>query len=321
MFRKSYNRAVLSIRIDTVTPLLIRAGDSGLDPTAADITCVRTRHGRHGETVYIPGSSLKGVLRTAVEASIRGRTMNSDWLATPERGAACENPLETQRDAQKSCSGRWHDDRNNPRTSAEIHKGHCLACRLFGSLAIKGRGSVRDLFPWSNDNRDSDNTNRANRLELRHGVAIDRVTGAAKGSAKFDQEVVPAGVSFWGDIALVNYQVWQLGLLATAFEQFNLGTAQLGSSTSRGMGVVSIHVERMVHEQASHESQPCGVGMLATADEREQYGFTHESDRLPDTSSLPIGLALRFQVSEPEPIRAWMDAGLDSLRLLPWMAP
>lgn len=32
MFRKSYNRAVLRLRLKTQTPLLIRAGDAGLDP-------------------------------------------------------------------------------------------------------------------------------------------------------------------------------------------------------------------------------------------------------------------------------------------------
>ena len=44
MFRKSYNRAVIGIRIETVTPLLIRAGDAGLDPSSADLVSVRTHH-------------------------------------------------------------------------------------------------------------------------------------------------------------------------------------------------------------------------------------------------------------------------------------
>ena len=67
MFKRSHNRAVLRIRIETVTPLLIRAGDAGLTPTAADLCCVRTHHAQHGTTVYIPGSSLKGKMRSLLE--------------------------------------------------------------------------------------------------------------------------------------------------------------------------------------------------------------------------------------------------------------
>src|SRR5262249_12407642 len=75
MYRRSYNRAVLRVRITTVTPLRIGAGDVGLDPSATDLTCVRTRHAAHGTTVYIPGSSFKGVVRATAEAAIRGQRL------------------------------------------------------------------------------------------------------------------------------------------------------------------------------------------------------------------------------------------------------
>jgi CRISPR-associated RAMP protein (TIGR02581 family) len=307
MFRISYNRAVLRIRIDTVTPLRIGAGDIGLDPSGADLTCVRTRHGSHGTTVYIPGSSLKGVIRSAAEADVRGRT----FARVP---GACDDPLDNDR----SCGASYQKDTDTP--THAIHAAHCLTCRLFGSQAIKGRASIRDLFPWSDDVEPGtryapggDNQTSANRLELRHGVAIDRFLGSVR-HGPFEQELVPAGVSFFGDIALENYQVWQLGLLAQAFDQLDSGLAQLGSSKSRGLGVARIAVERITHEQAGRRPRPCGVGDLATPEQFSAYGLLAEAT-LPSDDGIPHGLATRFDVREQS--AAWLTAGRAALGALP----
>jgi CRISPR/Cas system CSM-associated protein Csm3 (group 7 of RAMP superfamily) len=202
---------------------------------------------------------------------------------------------------------------NSKEPSHAVHKAHCLACRLFGSLGLRGRASVRDLFPWSSSSdmpdAPGDNYQQANRLELRHGVCIDRISGSVK-HGPFDQELVPSGVSFWGDIALENYQVWQLGLLAEAFTQINDGIAQLGMSKSRGLGVARVHVERIVHEQTGTRTAPLGAGDLATPEERDLYGLTAES-RLPAAQGIRRGLATRFEVTQGTD--AWLHAGLQAL--------
>jgi CRISPR-associated protein Csm3 len=310
MFRRSYNRAVLRIRITTVTPLRIGAGEIGLDPSGADLTCVRTRHAAHGNTVYIPGSSLKGVVRAAAEASVRGQRLAGG------RVGACDDPLD-HTDPRNSCGAR-HANASDTPTHA-IYKDHCLACQLFGSLAIKGRVSIRDLFPWSDDPRagaafapGADNQTSANRLELRHGVAIDRLLGSVK-HGPFDQELVPAGVAFFGEVALENYQVWQLGLLATAFDQLRDGIAQLGSSKSRGLGVVTATVEEMVHEQAGRDMQPRGVTALATPEERGAYGLLADA-ALPAAAGVRHGIATRFVIRDQVP--AWLTAGSQALEAL-----
>jgi CRISPR-associated RAMP protein (TIGR02581 family) len=310
MFRTSYNRAVLRIRISTITPLRIGAGDVGLDPTAADLTCVRTRHARHGTTVYIPGSSLRGVIRAAAEASVRGKRFVEDRIG------ACEDPLEPK-DERKSCSARHGN--GSAADSRSIYKGHCLACRLFGSLAIKSRVSLRDLFPWSDDEQapaelapGGTNQISSNRLELRHGVSIDRILGSVK-HGPFEQELVPAGIAFFGDVALENYQIWQLGLLAAAFDELNCGIAQLGSSKSRGLGVVTATVEEILHEQAGRGRQPCGVAELATTEERDTYGLLPEV-MLPACDGVRRGLSTRFVVRDQA--AAWLTAGRTALELL-----
>jgi CRISPR-associated protein Csm3 len=313
MFKKSYNRAVLRIRIDTVTPLLIRAGDSGLDPTAADLTCVRTRHARYGSTVYIPGSSLKGVLRSAAEATVRGRTFRDGIQG------ACD-PLNHDTSCGRKMSGGRENGKNE--MPAETHRRHCLACRVFGSLAMKGRASPRDLFPWDEtasvrSSPQGDNQRSANRLEMRHGVSIDRISGSVR-HGPFEQELVPAGISFWGEIALENYQSWQLGLLAQAFGEINDGFAQLGSTKSRGLGVAKLEVESILHEQTTgHGDRPAGAGALVADDqEHRDYGLFPD-EAFPIATREPRGLADRFTVQGAEATRAWLDIGLAALGRVP----
>lgn len=310
MFKRSHNRAVLRIRIETVTPLLIRAGDAGLTPTAADLSCVRTHHAQHGSTVYIPGSSLKGVLRSAAEASIRGRTFHG------VKGAC--DPLDHDKSCGKDPQKKMGSHRDSL-PSHVVHQQQCLACRVFGSLRMKGRTGVRDLFPWSDtaglDARfqpGGENHLRANRVEARNGVAIDRVTGSVK-HGPFDQELVPAGICFFGDIALENYQAWQLGLLAQSFDEVNNGFAQLGSSKSRGLGVAKLTVDSILHEQAAvNKTTPMGVGMLADAQECKDYSLLPDV-ALANSAGVIHGLSRRFVVREEDAVRSWLDGGLSAL--------
>lgn len=312
MFRRSYNRALLRVRITTVTPLLIRAGDTGLSPTVADLSCVRTDHGVMGETVYVPGSSLKGVMRQAAEASVRDQTFR-------EKGAvrgACD-PLHDR----DSCSAKIKH-RLKEMSSAQIYASLCLACRTFGSLAVKGRASVRDLFPWDDSSsaalaETAANRARGNDVEVRHNVAINRITGSVR-HGPFDQEVVPPGVSFWGEIALENYQLWQLGFIAQALEELDSGFVCIGSSTTRGMGQVRASLDQLVHEQPEGRStRPAGVGAFATEKEVADYQlFPEEALAAPGARSQRSGLWDRFVVSEAADIAVWRDQTLSALRAL-----
>ncbi|MFM7201172.1 MAG: RAMP superfamily CRISPR-associated protein [Myxococcota bacterium] len=310
MFRKSYNRAVLRLRLETVSPLLIRAGFAGLDPTLADLVCVRTRHLQHGSTVYIPGSSFKGVLRAAVEASIRGSSFGT-------RQGAC-NPFENKKEQELSCSVRVHKRRKQepPLSTSDVYKMHCSACRTFGSTVLKGRVGVRDFFPWPNQEEPLSaaqlhNLQAANKTELRLNVAIDRIKGSVA-DGPFDQELVPVGVSFWGELSFENYQLWQLGLVASALEELNLGFVQLGSGKSRGLGFVRVHVESFLHEQSGREGAPAtGVGRLATERERLDYGLEPDAE-LTGEPGLRRGLAVRFEPS-PEQLQTWLEHARNTL--------
>lgn len=285
MFRHTLNRAVLHLRVTTVSPLLIRAGDTGLDPAQADLACVRTRHATLGSTVYVPGSSARGVIRSAAEALVRGQ-------GTIAGVAAACDPL----DHRSSCGGAWGRRNNEP---AAVHAGHCLACRLFGSTALRGRCAIRDLFPFTPEDAAAGvrtaGFEAANRVETRNGVGIDRIAGSVRPGVLFDFEMVPAGVSFYGDIALSNVQAWQLGLLAAGLRELDEGFVQLGSTKTRGLGVVGVEVVRLVFEQTARGPEtPAAVGALVDAAEGRRYGLLPER-ALPALPGVAKGLSRRFE--------------------------
>jgi CRISPR-associated protein Csm3 len=306
MFKRSYNRAVLRIEIQTISPLLIKSGDAGMGPTAAQLACVRTRHAAAGPTVYIPGSGLRGVVRSAAEATLQGQTFRNKHGSID----GAEDPLLSKKPEA--------DGREQPST-AVIHRNHALTARLFGSTQIKSRCAIRDLFPWPADTppeaiHRTPSFTQANRTELRNNVSIDHLLGSVK-NGPWDSELVPAGVHFWGDVALENYEVWQLGLLVRAFDELNDGFAQLGSGKSRGLGVVRVTVEQLLHEQPSRAGdRPRGVSGLADARTRDDYDLFDEApDALPAAAHEPRGLHHRFTVHATDP---WLEAGRVALNRL-----
>ena len=209
--------------VETATPLHIGLGRSqgvtGSDlPVLLDVL----------DQPVIPGSSLKGALRTQVEALIRGL-----GNAAPLR--SCDVI------ARRYCVPEtlWRE-RNR---DAEILRRSCDVCRLFGGPHVAGKLSVTDLMvdPLSWD---------PHLIQVRDGVSINRDTLTAESRRKFDFEVVPPGVRFVLSLVLDNPEDHEIGLLLRAIALFDEGFAFLGGKSSRGTGRVSISVQQIVRVDA-----------------------------------------------------------------------
>ena len=71
MFRELKNEAKITILLHTKSPLSIRSAQGKLlDPALPDMQCIRSRY-QGKDTVIIPGSSLKGVIRTRYEKIVK----------------------------------------------------------------------------------------------------------------------------------------------------------------------------------------------------------------------------------------------------------
>jgi len=282
MHRILLNRARLRFRLVPETPLLIKTGDKGatlLHPERPDMMFVRTERGGAGETVYIPGASLKGVVRSTAERILRSLSL----------AFACD-PLDQGVRCTKE-AGRLADDAQHlgdPRHTARVYRLLCRACRTFGSQALGSRVQFADAYPPAGL------LAQANATETRSGVAIDRRTGAAAKGKLYNYEVVTGG-AFDATVLMTNYELWQLALLGLALREMQEGFVRLGSARSRGLGRMSLTFQELTIDQVPRATAIAGVAVLAP-ELRESYGL-HEQAPLSDAAAAPTTGALgpRFQ--------------------------
>jgi len=249
MHKRLLNEAILDFTIVPEGPILVKAGETGADPTRPDMEFVRTW--RNGErTVYLPGPSLKGVIRSHCERIVR----------TVGEGRSC-NPVVKG----KSCGDKFTQD--DP--GDKVHAGSCFICQMFGHTVLAGRVRTKDAYPVDP---------KAVRTEERNGVAIDRVFGSVA-VGPFQMEVVTAG-EFKTKIAIRNFTVAQLGLLALALRDLKLGRVGVGFGKSRGLGHVTASFDEFVVRYTrppADSDRLAGVALLLGEEEAKEYGYATDS--------------------------------------------
>jgi len=279
MHKTRYNALHLTLHLRPRSPLLIKSGGISANPTLPDMQFVRTFHPeRREETVYIPGSSLKGVVRGFVEKVLRTLGDETSW-----RWACPTFPNDAE-----SCARRLSEEEN----SATIYRRSCGACRIFGHTRLKGRASFTDLFPTDGV-----------QLEIRYGVAISRLSHAVA-HGPFEMEIAVGG-TFEGHLVLENFELWQAGLLALALDGMNHGLVKVGFGKNRGFGEVSIHVVRAVLEESAERAHPTvwrGLGTFVKEEERRAYGLetSDQIGKMPEGQSEKAGLYFRRVYSEED---------------------
>lgn len=258
MFKQLVNELWLKWTIVPQGPLLIKSGkESGADPTLLDMNFVRIHHSELGETVYLPGSSLKGTLRSYCEKI--ARTVTAEHL---EGQVKCCDPL----DGKAACDQKKAVVNARKRgDGVTIYRELCSICRIFGHTVQAGHLRVSDAYPPESLLKETNDTER------RDGVAIDRRTGSVA-VGPFTLEIVTRG-AFEGELCLRNFQLWQVGLLALALRDLSQGRVPIGFGKSRGLGQVKVTYRQL---EVSYPSQ---VGSTA-----RNFG-----ERLYGVSQFPIG--------------------------------
>lgn len=235
MHKRILNELTLTLDIAPHdAPLLIKSGrEAGADPTLLDMNFVRTAHPQTGKrVVFLPGSSLKGTLRSYIERVARS--------VKPEAGRDwCCNPF-----AKDSCGETWGERKGI--TPAARYAGSCVACRTFGQTRLGSHLLMSDAYPQGEPV-----------LEQRDGVAIDRISGAVA-AGPFNLEVVARGV-FRATLILRNFQLWQVGLLAVALRDLGDGMVPIGFGKSKGFGRVNLaYCEARVSYPGQWEARHAG---------------------------------------------------------------
>lgn len=200
-----------------------------LDPVASDLPVLKDRNGNP----FIPGSSLKGVLRSNLEAWLRAFFPVNWWQF------ACDRTI---RESDKHCVSNERKQeivRQHRQSASEadrlLWEESCWICRFFGSPWLASKVQMVDLQvknPWQPE-----------WLMIRDGVVIDRESETAATGFLYDFEAVPAGTRFALEMLVENPEPYEMGLLVVGFDLLNDGYALLGGDTSRGLGRVEIDID------------------------------------------------------------------------------
>lgn len=267
MHKRRLNELVISGILEPAGPILIKSGmESGADPTLPSMNFVRTQHPQTGErTIYLPGSSLKGAVRSYVERIIR-------TVITQDDPKICCDPL-----GNESC-GKRIDQKNKgrpkdkPLSPSEEYQELCLACRIFGHTAHAGHFISSDAYPLQ----------PIDGLQLRQGVAINRFSGGV-GVGPFEMEVATSG-QFQVKFSIINFEIWQIGLLALALRDMAEGRLLIGFGKSRGLGQVNLHLTQLEiaypgrFEESDFTQRLYGLSALAPDGSSKDYDLVKEND-------------------------------------------
>ena len=224
----------------SATPSAVPVCRNSLDELRTAVTTIDPVASVNRLQFYIPGSSLRGVWRSYLESLLRGQTP----LDAPK---VCD-PLNDAAEALQSCSkvltdlinkegGEDDDDEaaiEEPRPPLIPYHVSCPVCRLFGNTHQAGRVSISD----------GERIGTSGQILSREHISIDRKTGkvSTNGVYKF---FGLKGVTFAITVKVVNFELWQLQLLARLFLDAAERLVPIGSCKSKGYGTNKVAVNQV----------------------------------------------------------------------------
>lgn len=222
-FERFESRTIVNATLRMRTALSV-GSRSSFEPIGTDLPVMKDPRGMP----FIPGSSIKGVIRAQLERVLRSLDSTATQLS------ACDplsNPCVSNADKEnffKDLKDISDEDRERD-LSQKIWDKSCTVCRLFGSPWLASRFAFRDA-------RMANAKEMLQITEIRDGVGIDRDRGAAKEGLKYDFEVVSPDAQFDVSIIAENAQQWEIGLLLAILRPWQEGYMPIGGKSTRGPG-------------------------------------------------------------------------------------
>lgn len=228
------SRVIIGARLEAMTALRVGAGGTdAAQPASSDLPVLIGPN----DQPFIPGSSLRGVVRSHVERIVRTLEPRPEDGNFAGRGA-CDPVAEAQWCITKDQMDEWRNTAREHRRNGEdadlwmarqVWERSCRVCRVFGSAWLASRVRIADLHP--------DKT-KPIRIERRDGVAIHREKETVQ--HKYDFETVPVGSTFVLCITAENLSPAEHGLLWMGLRELSDGAVLLGGFKGRGLGRVQL---------------------------------------------------------------------------------
>jgi len=216
-FERLQDITVLKVAYTTKSALAISAGDQPAEIMESPVI-------KLGGRPVIPGSSLKGALRSTLEAMLAGlgHKVCIPFAAIPRRYR--------RKEEQKKYVARL-----GRLVPCEDTEHPCPVCSIFGTVGGRAGLSGKALF--------LDATVGEGGYELieRSHVAITRDTKSQSEGSLMSLQAVDAGATFRGDIRMINAEPWEVGAILRALEGVEL--LGMGAKKTAGYGDLDIKVE------------------------------------------------------------------------------
>jgi CRISPR-associated protein Csm3 len=219
------NRYCFSGVLELVSPMHISAG---IASDTTDSPFVTQADG----TPYIPGSSLRGAIRSELErilgavGSICG--ISSCTLFEEGDCAARARRFLLETEASEDATTEVEPVDRNKRLAEYAERELCDLCKLFGSTLYASKLFFQDALPASTPKRC-----------IRDGVGIDRDTGAARDGVKFDYEVLEKGARFTFEMAAENVGDSDKKIINIVLKMLKEGL-YVGAKRGSGLGKIKL---------------------------------------------------------------------------------
>ena len=259
-------------------------------------TAWRIGSGEEGETMsdlgvvidpkgqpVLPGSSLKGKLRSTCETLSHALGLSACMLNHDASGVKCTSDVNYYHDVRDAYQQALQAGLQERLQWIEEHT--CDVCKLFGSPMQASRLWISDgmLTEW------------ASVVQVRDGVVIDRDSQTAVNGLKYDYEVVPPDSQFELCIDLENSTDQDMALLGVALFEWHAGSS-IGGFTSRGLGRFHLESIRLAGVDLTDTNQRVKFLTATTAEDRfsdlgdwETYFTKHIQRQLNSTAETKEG--------------------------------
>ncbi len=213
----------------------------------------------HEWNFYVPGTSIRGPFRAQSERIIRSLLLEN----TSHPYTACD-PF----DQALGCSKRL--EKEDGITSK--YAAACPACKLFGCAGLASRIRFTDA-----------DIEKGYSSVYRDMIGIDRFTGGvskgsgdgsgSKGKGANMRFHVLENTTFTTTVTVTNFELWQMGLLAYVFRDFEEGLVPIGFGKTKGFGLVKGEITEitLAYPEVPTHIEHMG-SLMSSAKEKSDYG-------------------------------------------------
>ncbi|MBU0567812.1 CRISPR-associated RAMP protein [bacterium] len=191
---------------------------------------------------YIPGSSLRGALRSAVERIACALGKNTCLLFDGSSSNTCVTSkpelIKNEKETVEKGGGKWDEKK-----ACDFLQGNlCDTCKVFGSTHFASKVKITDLYPKKNS---------VPKDAVRCGVGIDRDTETASEGALFEIEVVEKDCQFDFELIAENLdgkEEWGLlclGLWEMMRKKEEGGAFYIGAKSAAGLGRCELNLQKI----------------------------------------------------------------------------